>query len=71
MLPDEDDKKPDELLSTLDDPFGEEETTSPDHKKATVICPACNGKESAMTCDTCWGKLRIDKETYDRWRRRK
>jgi DnaJ-class molecular chaperone len=51
----------------------EEETTSPDHKRASVICPRCGGGmlPNKKTCALCNGQLRIDKETYKRWRKRK
>lgn len=62
-------KKPGEL----DEPFEEEEITAPDHPRASIICPECGGGVTVdgMTCTTCWGVSRIDKEAYDRWKRRR
>jgi hypothetical protein len=68
-------KPPKKPTTTLDEPFSEEEeeTTSPDHRKASVVCPHCGGGHlaSGMTCDVCWGVGKLNKEAFDRWKRRR
>jgi DnaJ-class molecular chaperone len=49
----------------------DEETTSPDHDRASVICPHCGGVgklEDGKKCDVCRGECVLDKKAYDRWR---
>jgi hypothetical protein len=76
MPPDDEDKKQKKrkAINDLDDPFDDdEEVTEPSHSRASVICPRCGGGAlpNGVVCGLCKGQSRIDKETYDRWRKRK
>jgi hypothetical protein len=71
--PDETEPKADETLNTLDEPFVEEEITRPDHPRASVLCPECGGGNlpDNEVCTTCWGLERVNKEAFERWKRRR
>jgi DnaJ-class molecular chaperone len=60
-----------------------DEHTEPDI--ASMRCPECGGAGEVVsetyedghikqagrrTCETCWGKSFVDRETFDRWRKR-
>jgi hypothetical protein len=62
-------------ITKPDDPFfdEDEETTNPDAPRASSICPRCGGGvlPNGARCGLCDGDGRINKETYEQWRKKR